>query len=145
MTAGDIGTDRNAIPTEEQVVQLVEETARIAKREGSTGKVRITTLVETVEETVGAELSGEAVEVTRVPMDQVVAEAPRMRTEGDLTIIPIVEEVLFVEKRLVLKEELHIRRMVTTERVDLPVTLRKERASIERMSGETPSTEEKIK
>jgi stress response protein YsnF len=45
-------------------------------------------------------------------MGRIVETAPEIRTEGDVTILPVVEEVLVVEKRLVLKEELHIRRRV---------------------------------
>ena len=59
--------------------------------------------------------SEETVEVTRVPIDKVVETAPEIRTDGDVTIVPVLEEVLVVEKRLVLKEELHIRRRVETE------------------------------
>ena len=68
-----------------------------------------------------------------------------MRTEDGVTIVPILEEVLFVEKRLVLKEELHIRRRVSTETVQVPVVLRKERAVVERVppEGDIPSDEER--
>jgi stress response protein YsnF len=40
--------------------------------------------------------------------------------------------VLVVTKQLVLKEELHIRRRVETETVEAPVSLRKQRAVLER-------------
>jgi len=136
------GTDRDAI-SGDLVLPLVEEEARIEKRLVSTGKVRIRTHVETVEENVQGDLETEEVEVTRVPVDRVVTEAPQVRTEGEVTIVPVLEEVLFVEKRLVLKEELHIRRHVTTETVDVPVTLRRERASVEREGGDGNITEEK--
>jgi hypothetical protein len=46
----------------------------------------------------------------------VVETAPEIRTEGDVTIAPVVEKVFVVEKRLVLEEELHIRRRVETDR-----------------------------
>ncbi|MGN6488453.1 MAG: DUF2382 domain-containing protein, partial [Devosia sp.] len=52
---------------------------------------------------------------------------------------PVLEEVLVVEKRLVLKEELRLKRRVTTERVEVPVTLRKQRAVTERL--DPPSNE----
>jgi stress response protein YsnF len=60
-----------------------------------------------------------------------------------VTIVPVLEEVLVVEKRLVLKEELHIRRRVDTESVEVPVTLRKQRAIIEReaQDGSTANDE----
>ena len=63
---------------------------------------------------------------------------------GDLTIVPVVEEVLVVEKRLVLKEELHIRRTSQTELVEVPVTLRKQRAVVERQAPHTSPSEEEI-
>lgn len=137
------GADRDAI-SGDLVLPLVEEEARIEKRLVSTGKVRIRTLVETVEENVQGDLETEEVEVTRVPVDRVVTEAPQVRTEGEVTIVPVLEEVLFVEKRLVLKEELHIRRHVTTETVDVPVTLRRERASVEREGGDGHNRGEKL-
>jgi stress response protein YsnF len=62
-----------------------------------------------------------------------------VRTEGDVVIVPVLEEVLVVEKRLVLKEELHIRRDATRENVEVPVTLRKQRAVIERLTADGQS------
>jgi stress response protein YsnF len=46
--------------------------------------------------------------------------------------VPVLEEVLVVTKQLVLKEELHIRRRVDTEVVEVPISLRKQRAIVER-------------
>ena len=130
------GADEFSAAAEAEVVPLVEEEARIGKRQVSTGKVRIRTAVESIEELAHADLRGETVEVTRVPVDRIVDEPPPTRTEDGVTIIPVLEEVLFVEKRLVLKEELHIRRQATTETVEVPVTLRKQRAIVERVAGE---------
>ena len=56
--------------------------------------------------------------------------------------MPVVEEVVVVEKRLVLKEEIHIRRTAQTEAVEVPVTLRKQRAVVERLGPDTPSSSE---
>jgi len=130
--------------SETEVVPLVEEEAHIGKHEVSTGKVRIRTVTDAVEELAHADLHGEMVEVTRVPVDRVVDEAPQTRTEGGVTIVPVLEEVLFVEKRLVLKEELHIRRQATTETVEMPVTLRRQRAIVERVAGGEDNSEENI-
>ena len=58
-------------------------------------------------------------------------------------IIPIFEEVVVVEKRLVLKEELHISQQVTTETVEVPVELRRQQASIERLPARTKSPQAK--
>ena len=130
---GQDGTDAITSDSVDRVVPLLQDEVRVDKREILTGKVRIQTVAEALEERAEAVLQGERVEVTRIPVDRVVSEAPGVRTEGGVTIVPVLEEVLFVEKRLVLKEELHIRRTATTETVELPVTLRKQRAVIERV------------
>jgi stress response protein YsnF len=126
----------------EEVLPLVEETATIQKREVVTGKVRVRTVTDTAEELARATLQSTAVEVTCVPVDQVVDTAPEIRTEGDVTIVPVLEEVLVVTKQLVLKEELHIRRRVESEAVEVPVTLRKQRAVVEREAPDGSITHE---
>jgi uncharacterized protein (TIGR02271 family) len=135
VNSGHSMTDQRA----EEVLPLLEEELRVDKRSVTTGKVRVRSVVDTVEEVARAALEGERVEVTRVPVDKEVNVAPSMRTEGDLTIIPVLEEILVVEKRLVLKEELHIRRHRTHENVEVPVTLRKQRAVIERLTADGQS------
>lgn len=128
----------------EEVIPLAEEAATIGKQQVVTGRVRVQTITDTVEELARTDVQRETVEVTRVPIDRVVETAPEIRTEGDETILPVVEEVLVVEKRLVLKEELHIRRRITTETAEVPVTLRKQRAIVERLAPDTPAPEEEI-
>ncbi|HEY8565498.1 MAG TPA: YsnF/AvaK domain-containing protein [Beijerinckiaceae bacterium] len=120
-----LGEERLSIP-------LVEETLRVNKLV-ETSRVRVRTVTDTVEEIARASLESQNVEVERVPVGREVTTAPEVRTEGDVTIIPILEEVLVVEKRLVLKEELHLRRRVTTETFEEPVTLRRQRAEVERI------------
>jgi stress response protein YsnF len=104
--------------------------------------VRVRTVTDSVGELAHADLLREAVEVARVPIDKVVQTAPEIRTDGDVTIVPVLEEVLVVEKRLLLKEELHIRRRVETEAVEVPMTLRKQRAVVERISPGDPADED---
>ena len=124
------------------VIPLVEEELRVDKRQVVTGRVQVKTVVDSFEKLARATLEGEQVEVTRVPVNTELTTAPPQRTEGDVLIIPIVEEVLFVEKRLVFKEELHIRRRVTRENVEVPITLRKQRAIVER--NPAPETEKEV-
>jgi stress response protein YsnF len=71
-----------------------------------------------------------------LPVDAV----PPVREEGDTTVISIVEEVLVVERRLVLKEEIRLRRVRTTERHRETVTLREQQAVIERSDWERPTS-----
>jgi stress response protein YsnF len=64
------------------------------------------------------------------------ADLPRTRTEGNVTILPILEEVVVVEKRLRLKEEVRITKRVTNELTQTPITVRKQRVVIERLNSE---------
>ena len=120
----------------ETSIPLVEEEAHVGKRTRTTGRVHIRTEVDELEQLVAAELMQETVEVERVPVDRIVDAAPPVRTEGDVTIVPVLEEVLVVEKRLVLKEELRIRRSRRQETEEIPVRLRKQRAVVERSDEE---------
>jgi uncharacterized protein (TIGR02271 family) len=113
-------------------IPLVEERLEIGKRQVESGRVRVRVAVDTREEIVPAELAHDQVEVRRVPRNVAVTELPAVRLEGDTTIIPVVEEQLVVEKRLVLVEEIHVVRRTGTKVEEIPVTLRSERAEFER-------------
>ena len=134
---GAIVSDVPAGDEAEVAVPLIEETVHVAIRDRVRGKIRVSTTTEVVEELVRADLRSDNVDVTRVPVGREVTEVPQIRTEGLVTIVPVIEEILVVEKRLFLKEELHIRRRVETETVEVPIELRKQRATVERISGET--------
>jgi uncharacterized protein (TIGR02271 family) len=126
-------SDRERPSEEDQTLSLLEEQATIDKRTVTTGKVSVRTHTETIEELVRAVLQGEEAEVVTVELDQPVSgPPPRTRTEDGVTIIPVLEEVLVVEKRLVLKREIRIRKRTTLETVEIPVSLRKQHAKVER-------------
>jgi uncharacterized protein (TIGR02271 family) len=115
------------------VVPVIEEQATISKREITSGLVRINKLVHEREEVVDEPLITEEVEIERYPVNKIVkGKAPKARQEGDKTIIPVFEEVLVVEKRLMLKEELHITRRKRTFHQPQTLTLRSEEVTVER-------------
>ena len=120
---------------ETQTIRLVEEELHVGKREVERGRVRITKRVEHQEGTLDEPLLQERVEVERVPVGREIDGPVEVRREGDITIIPIYEEVLVVEKRLVLKEELHIRKERQEVHDPQHVTLRREYVDVERIEG----------
>jgi stress response protein YsnF len=126
--------------SEAEVIARAEEEVRLDKRMVTTGKVRVRTIVDVETELAKATLDGETVDITRVPIDRIVDQAPGIRVEDNVTIIPVLEEVLIIEKRLVLKEEVHIRKLATTEEVEIPVELRKQHAVIERLPADEDDT-----
>lgn len=118
---------------EETVVPLAEERVIIGKRAVEGDRVRVSVTTETVEERVRETLRSRRVEVDRVPIGREVTETPPSRQEGDVLIVPVVEEVLVVERRLMLKEEVHLRLVDGEEVVELPVARRVQRATVERI------------
>ena len=123
---------------EEEVIPLVEEEAVVSKRRVESGRVRIRTIVEQHEQLVRAELARDEVQVDRIPVGREIDVVPPIREEGGAIIVPVVEEVLVVEKRLRLVEEIHLRRTRSNEQISQPVMVAAQRAEIERheTSGE---------
>jgi uncharacterized protein (TIGR02271 family) len=120
-------------------IPLVEERVSVAKRQVEAGRTRVRVSVEEREERVPVTLAHDEVDIERVAKNLPLAELPSVRLEGNVTIIPVVEEVVVVEKRLMLVEEIHIRRRSATATEEIPVTLRAERASVER-TGDSDGT-----
>ena len=114
-------------------VALAEERLVVSKVETETGRVRLSVHVDERTERVRDVLRHSEVQVRRVPIDRFVDEEPCVREEGEVTIYPIVEEILV--KRLLVREELHITRTSTLEPVERDVTLRVMRADVERTSA----------
>ena len=127
------------LPEEVAAIPLVEERLSVAKRQVESGRVRVLVTVEEREETVTEELLRDDLQIERVPRNVRLAEVPNVRLEGNTTIVPVVEEVLVVEKALVLVEEIHISRRSVSEPTEIPVTVRAERARVERDPGPQPT------
>ena len=104
-----------------------------------TGKVRLTKVVHEREVQVDEPLWREEVVVTRVPIQRVVDGPVPMREEHGATILSVVEEVLVVEKRWMLREEIHIRTQRIETHQPQRMTLRSEDVQVERV----PHTDDK--
>jgi uncharacterized protein (TIGR02271 family) len=125
--------------TANTVLPIVEEELQVGKRRIESERIQVRMLTDLSEELVRQELAGEHLEVERVPIDLLIepgADLPRIRTEGSVTIFPVLEEVVVVEKRLRLKEEVRITKRATTETTETPITVRKQRAIVERLNSE---------
>lgn len=128
-------------PAARDSIPLAQEELEVGKREVETGRVRIRKVVREHEELVDERLSSEEVEVERVPVGRVVAGPLQPRQEGDVLVLPVLEEQLVVEKRLVLVEELRVRRRAVERPYRERVVLRSEAAIVERES--VPAVEPK--
>lgn len=129
------------------VVPVIQEELQIGKRVVDTGR-GIRVHVQRVERTevVDAPLREDVLEVSRVPIGRVVDRnaMPLPRQEGDTLIVPVLEEVLVVEKQLRLKEELRITRHQREVHAPQTVVLQSQQVRIERFdekasTGGTPT------
>ncbi|MFM7733940.1 MAG: DUF2382 domain-containing protein, partial [Cyanobium sp.] len=74
-----------------------------------------------------------SVSVEHVPINQVVSgDIPQIREEGDVTVIPILEERVVTRTELVLVEEVRVHRERSEYRDPQRITLRKEVVAVER-------------
>lgn len=126
-------------PEATQIIPLLEERLVVGRRDVETGRVRVHLTTTTEDAAVREVLREERVEVERVPIGREVATAPAVREEEDgaVLIVPVLEEVLVVERRLVLKEELRIRRVSTNRVSEQTVPLRRQTATVERVPAQS--------
>ena len=117
----------------QQVIPIVEEEIKVGKQTVAE-QVRVHKTVRERLEDIEVDLESYDVTVERVPMPfaQIVEGEVKTRTEGDTTVIPVVEERLIVTKELVLKEEIRITRTRKVETYRDRVSLREEQVEIER-------------
>ncbi|MCA1556416.1 MAG: YsnF/AvaK domain-containing protein [Acidobacteria bacterium] len=118
------------------VMPVVAEMLDVQKRKVETGGVRIKKIVHEREEIVDEPLMREEVQVKRVPINRVVDAPVPVRHVGNTMIVSLLEEVLVVEKRLMLKEELHITKGEIETFKPQRITLRSEEAVVERVGDE---------
>jgi uncharacterized protein (TIGR02271 family) len=133
--------------TEGPKLTLLAEELTVGKEAVETGRVRVSKQTRTREVAVDEDLLKESAEIETVPIGRQIFEMPSVRYEGETTIVPIVEETLHTERRLILKEEVRITRRKTTEQFHDRVTLRYQEAAVTRVQSasevvDNPSTED---
>jgi uncharacterized protein (TIGR02271 family) len=114
------------------VFPVIQEDLQVQKQSVETGKVRLTKTVHEEQTTINESVMQERVDVERVPVNRYVDAATEARREGETLIIPVFEEVLVVEKRLLLREEIHVTPRKETKEVSQEVTVRREDITVER-------------
>lgn len=137
---GDPLTATNLTTADSIVIPVIAEQLQVTKELIETGQVRLVKTVEEHPQMVSTPLLREEFDIERVPMEQYVTEAPSLRVEGDTTIYPVLREVVVVEKRLMLVEEIRVtKRQVATVDEQI-INLRQEVITVERSS---PTTDER--
>ncbi|MGA0557667.1 YsnF/AvaK domain-containing protein [Larkinella sp. VNQ87] len=128
-----------------QTIPVIEEQLVVDKKVIETGHIRITKRVFEEEKTFEFPVLTEEFDIERVPVNQYIDTAPpAVRYEGDTMIVPVLQEVIVVEKRLLLVEEVHIHKRQTMSKTTEQVTLRREEVHIERNPA-SPGSEEQVR
>jgi uncharacterized protein (TIGR02271 family) len=116
----------------EEVLKLAEEQVTLSKQKVVDGRVTVTRFTSEHDEVINTLLNREKVEVEHVAKTQRVESMPDIREENGVLIIPVVEEEVEVIRRLVLKEELHIRKVQESVPFQEVVTRRKQHVKVEK-------------
>lgn len=136
LSAIDRSTFSSEVSDGRLVIPVIVETAQVTKRRVVRGRVRLHKTVQMETVTVDEPGYVERVEVRRVEVNQPVESAPGIRYEGDTMIIPVVQEVIVVEKRLIVREEIYVTKQQVATRQPTQIDLRRESVSVERFDAE---------
>jgi uncharacterized protein (TIGR02271 family) len=117
----------------QKVIPVVEEQLGVERRKFSTGKVLIHKKVDSDDITVDEPLLHERYDIERVPVNRLIEEPVEPYYEGDTFVLPVLEEVVTVEKKLLLREEVRVTRKRETERDPQKISVRRERVEFERV------------
>ncbi len=115
------------------VVPVVNEELHADAVPVQTGGVRVTKHLEGHDEIIEQELRKGRVEIKRVKTDRVVDGPQPVQRLGNTLVVPVVAEVLHVEKRWVVTEEIHLTQIEEREAVQETVTVNREEAEVERL------------
>ena len=131
------GDSGRAYNEKSQTIPVVEEQLRVDKKVVESGRVHLSKKVVENETAVSLPLTEETYDIERVPVNQIVDEPPQpMRHEGNTTIIPVVREVMVVQKRYEIIEEIRLTKNITQEQHTEQVTLRREQVDIDRQQAD---------
>jgi uncharacterized protein (TIGR02271 family) len=121
-----------------RVIPVIEERLRIDKEKEVTGKYIISKKIHSEEVEEDVSVTEENVSIVRKEFNQYIdSPPPALRQEGDTTVISVVKEVLVVEKKLMLVEELHITKDIKQSTVPVKETIRKEEVNVKKSEGGT--------
>jgi uncharacterized protein (TIGR02271 family) len=109
LLAADSEQSSNGSIDDPKLTLLAEELS-VGKEAVETGRVRVSKQTYTREVAIDEDLLRESAEIETVPIGRQIFEMPSVRYEGETIVVPIVEEILHTERRLILKEEVRIAR-----------------------------------
>jgi uncharacterized protein (TIGR02271 family) len=123
--------DRSDQTEKDLVVPVIEEEIEIGKRV-SHEKVQISKQVHEEEVEINEPSFREEIEIERIPKNEMLDAPVEPYTEGEIMVIPVVEERVVVTKHLVLVEEIRVKKIRIEVREPQRVMLRREEVKVDR-------------
>ena len=114
-------------------IPVIEEHLNIDKKIVETGKYHIKKTVRQEDFSEDIPTIHEQVGIQRIEINKYIDSMPDVRYEGDTTIIPVIKEVVIVEKKLMLVEEIHITRTSNEVSVNVKDKVRRENIEIDKI------------
>lgn len=136
--AKGFGTDpKDSIGNDSDSARIVavEEQVAVGVEKSEVGALRVRRISREEEVDVPLTLRHERADVQRIPVNRQVEAEFGPRQEGDTLIIPVFEYVPVTEMRLMLKEEIHVRKHAVEEKTVQTVQIRKDEVIVERREG----------
>ncbi len=116
--------------SEQLNIPVVEEQVQVDTRVIELGHVSVQKKVDEFLDERVISLRHQQVEVERVPIDRIIDEIIEPYLDGDVYVVPIIEEEIVITRRLRLKEELRVQRTIGHHEESIQTPFRRERVVV---------------
>jgi uncharacterized protein (TIGR02271 family) len=117
-------------------VPVIAEEVQVLREKVSTGAVRVRIEPMEAQTPVQLESLSEEMDIERVAVGREVEARVEPWHEGDVLVVPVYEETVVLQRRIVLKEELRLRPRLERRAWEETVPLRRDRAQVERRQAD---------
>ncbi len=126
------------------VVPLVDEHLEVRKHWVQSGEVVVRRSVQTSQQTIPVELQYEEVQVDRVPVNRPLAEGEQTQPwwDGEVMVVPVIEEEIVVSKRLVVREEVRISKRKSVRQETVSNSIRNQQVYIDTTGSLRPRADD---
>lgn len=121
----------------EQILGLAEEKLDVSRETVIDRTITVKRMTAENQSVINLTLSHQKVDITHVPVNKPVGKVPDIREENGVIIVPVVEEEVEVIRRLILREEVHIRRIEEQVHHEQSVPVRKQYVEIHKEDDES--------
>jgi uncharacterized protein (TIGR02271 family) len=117
---------------ENEIIRVHQEGIDISKKVVDRRKISLHKSVNTETVSHDIPLLHDNIRIEHITFNKEVAEIPKIREKGNMIIIPVIEEVAVVTKKIMLVKEIHITNEQTEKIEHIETSLRKESVTIDK-------------